>query len=295
MIYECPQCRMPQEAGQIVCPHCHAEFDGPVPDDAIVPQEAPAAPASPTPIPAAEPRTEAGPIAVARPISEARPIAVARPASEPLQGQEAASPLEEVKPPAAASQPYLTAPSFSPSSFLPPAESPISDPRSPMRQPFTGLSRMLLIAFPVVLVLIFGSIYFVNSLNTGSEATPPPTAAPPPVSIPAASVPVGSPMYLQGGTNTNNVGDNTRAKNLVGHWESKSGDDYVFNDNGTGSRSSAANPQKDQSFLWGLVQNRLMLYMAKNETLRFNPGPNDNTIFLGAQTGHYIQYTRSKT
>ena len=286
MIYECPQCHAPQEAGQTACPHCHAQFDGPVPDDAIIPPAEQAALAE---------QAVATEQAVTAPITEAAPDPIPLAKEEPR--------LEEVKPPPApaSSQPYLTPPSYSPPAYLSPLPAPPAAPAPPlMRQPFGGLSRALLIAFPIVLVLVLGSIYFVNNLNTGSEtvaetAPMPPVAMPPPVSPPAIPTPVGSPVYLQGGANTNNAGSDPRAKMLAGHWEAKSGGYYVFNTDGTGQRGSAANPQKDQSFLWGLVQNRLMLYMDKNETLRFNPGPDDNTIYLGAQTGHYVQYARDKS
>ena len=69
----------------------------------------------------------------------------------------------------------------------------------------------------------------------------------------------------------------------------------MFNSDGTGSHGNPVTQQPEQTFLWGLVQNRVMLYRDKNEMLRFNAGPDDDTIFLAGETGSYIQYSRSKT
>lgn len=39
MIYECHQCQTPQYAGTRVCPQCGNRFEGPVPSDAVVPEQ----------------------------------------------------------------------------------------------------------------------------------------------------------------------------------------------------------------------------------------------------------------
>ena len=275
MIYECPQCQAPQEAGRTVCPHCHAQFDAPVPSDAFVPPDDPAQPAESIAV-------EAGAAPATPPLQEALP-------------PEEAPHLEEVKPPPAADPlPYLTPPSYSPSAYSPPPYTPAAAP-PPMRPPLGGLSRALLIVFPIVLVLVLGSVYFVSTLSTGQDIAPVAPVVQAPATMPPPPAPVGSPTYLQGGPNTTSAGNDPRTKMLVGRWQAKSGDYYVFNGDGTGSRGSGANQQNSQSFLWGLVQNRLMLYRDKNEMLRFNPGPDDDTIYLGAETGHYVQYARDKT
>lgn len=275
MIYECPQCNAPQEAGVTSCPHCHAQFDGPVPDDAILPPP------------------EAAPPAEAAPSLEARAGAAAAPESaSAIEEEQAAPALEEVKPPP-------LPPSYvPPSAYVPPPlpyAPPTSAPPPPMRPPLGGLTRALLFAFPIVLVLVLGGVYFAGTLNSQSEAVSTPAPAPPAPVVAAAPVPVGSPVYLQGGANSNSADTDARTKLLVGRWEAKSLDFYVFKENGTGSRGNVSDQSKDEPFGWGLVQNRLMLYMDNNEMLRFNPGPDDDTIFLGPQTGHYVQYHRAKT
>jgi hypothetical protein len=300
MIYECPSCRTPQEAGQTICSHCHAQFDGPVPSDAIIP--ATSEPELPSAI-EAKPITETDPtaetsVAPTEPIS-GEPIleAQVQAAESEAQTEDAAPPLVEVPPPitpkpepASNSQPYLTAPTYSPSAFTAP------ETASSSLTPPSKLARPLLIAFPLILLLVLGSIFYANSLNTGSDTLPMPPPAPVThASVPIAPAPITSPTVLQGAGNTNNTSDDPRAKMLAGHWVAPSGNFYVFNSDGTGSRGNPVKQQQEQTFLWGLVQNRLMLYMNQNETLRFNAGPDDNTIFLGAQTGHYIQFTRSKT
>ncbi len=280
MIYECPNCQTPQEAGQTICPHCHAQFDGPVPSDAIVP------PIIVPPIDAAVlPSVAAAP-------EESAAAAPSDAPSEPAAAEPAPT-LVEVPPPPSSqpspnAQPYFTAQAYTPPSY----ESP-----EPVRSPFGGLSRALLIAFPLVLVLVLGGVFYTNSLNTNSDTTPVtlPPARPSVSAAPLPAAPVTSPTYLQGAGNTNNGSNDPRAKLLAGRWASKSGDYYVFNSDGTGSRGNPVKQQPEQAFLWGLVQNRLMLYMDKNEMLRFNAGPDDNTIFLGGQTGSYVQYSRSKT
>ncbi len=166
----------------------------------------------------------------------------------------------------------------------------------PAEPPFGNLSRVLFIAFPIVLVLVLGGVFYTNSLNSDADTTPvplPPVHSAPAAPLPAA--PVTAPTYLQGGGNTSNTADDPRAKLLAGRWESKSGDFYVFNSDGTGSRGSLVKQQPEQAFLWGLVQNRVMLYMDKNHMLRFNAGPDDDTVFLAGDTGSYVQYSRSKS
>lgn len=284
MIYECPNCQTPQEAGQTVCPHCHAEFDGPVPSDAIVP-----------PADAAASSTVSDETAVlpdaplpGDPASEAAMPPTGEAALPPFEAAAAPSALVEVTPAAGA-------PAFPPAQAYTPPED-FSQQPVPSEPPFGRLSRVLLIAFPVVLVLVLGSVFYTNSLNSDADTAPVPLpavhssvpAAPPP------AAPVTSPTYLQGGGNTNNAADDPRAKLLAGRWASKSGDYYVFNSDGTGSRGNPVKQQPEQAFLWGLVQNHVMLYMDKNEMLRFNAGPDDDTIFLAGETGSYIQYSRSK-
>ena len=311
MIYECPHCQSPQKAGQIACPHCQAQFDGPVPDDAEVPfseepvseepvsEEAAPLQAAETADPAVAELagTEPGPIPSVEkaderqseePHFEEPQTAETRLEETRLEGKR----LEEVKPPPVVvpPSPYFTPSSYSPPPYIPPPAAP-----PPTGPPLGRLTRALLIAFPIVLVLVLGGVYFAGTLNTEPDTTPVipavvQTAAPPP-----PAVPVGSPLYLQGGQNTSAGADSPRHKMLEGRWQAANGTQYTFNSNGTGLRGNPAAQQADQSFLWGLVQNRLMLYMDKNETLRFNPGPNDDTIFLAPENGQYLQYTRAKS
>ena len=334
MIYECPNCQTPQEAGQTICPRCHAQFDGPVPDDAVVPALDAAAAEGSAPEAAAEgsapeaaaegsapetaPTTAAPPEAppvfaapeappvfaapeappvFAAPeappvfaVPEAPPVFAAPEAPPVFAAPEAPpaaapSPLTAVSPPGA--QAYPDAPAYPPQSYA---------PRQPVTPPFGSLSRVLLIAFPIVLVLVLGGVFWANSLNSDADTAPAPlpavrssALAPPP------AAPVSTPTILQGAGNGSSTADDPRAKMLAGRWESKSGNFYVFHSDGTGSRGNPATQQPEQPFLWGLVQNRLMLYRDKNEQLRFNAGPDDDTIFLAGPTGPYVQYSRSKT
>ncbi len=278
MIYECPQCQKPQAAGQTVCPYCHAEFDGPVPDDAIVPAED---------LSAAEATPSAGAAASG-----------AGPGPMPLDPPRYDTPAEGAAPPPVSSgaQPYLTPPTYAPPPYIPPAAGVTQMPYTPSGAPLGRLTRVLLVAFPIVLVLVLGGVYFAETLNANSDAsTEPPVVTRPQVAPPAAPPPpTGSPVLLSGGSNTND-GSDPRIKILAGRWVSKTDDFYVFNSDGTGSRGSTTNPGGDQTFLWGLVQNRLMLYGGKNEALRFSSGPDNDTVFLGSQTGRYVQYARAKS
>lgn len=294
MIYDCPQCGRPQEAGHTACPYCHAEFDGPVPADAIVPASVPppaeAASAAPDAPPGAVAALEEAAPSEAASDLEAAPPAEAAP---PLVAAEAPSPA----PPGPA--PYLTPPSYAPPPYSPSLSSvtplPYTTTPGAGAPPLGRLTRVLLIAFPIVLVLVLGGVYLAGTLNTESDAVPDPlpvvhASAPLPPSPPQAV----SPVTLAGGSNTNDDSD-PHHKLLEGRWVSKSDEFYVFNPDGTGSRGSALNPSADQPFLWGLAQNRLMLYGAKNETMRFNVGPDSDTVFLAPQTGHYVQYSRAKS
>ena len=313
MIYDCPQCGTPQEAGQTVCPHCNAEFDGPVPADAVVPAAEPAPAETLSTIPdtplveAAAAPEEAAASEEAAP-GEAVPPTEDAPALEdaPLREAEA---LDETAPPIIASEvpfpapsgpaPYLTPPSYAPPPYYSPSSSsvtplPYTAPSGLGAPPLGRLTRALLIAFPIVLVVVLGGVYIAGALNTESDVVPLPAPTASAQALPPTPAANTAPVTLSGGSNTED-GTDPHVKLLAGRWISKSDDFYVFNPDGTGSRGSALNPSADQPFLWGLVQNRLMLYGAKNETLRFNAGPDSDTVFLAPQTGHYIQYSRAKS
>lgn len=299
MIYECPSCRTPQEAGQTVCPNCHAQFDGPVPADAVIPPPlivktaAPEADIAAETVPAEPGSAEPG---------SAEPNAAEPNSAEPNAGTgspaETAPPLIEVKPPPvsvfphpATSEPYLGT-----SAFPPPTYEQANTVSASPPQPLARLSRMLLIALPLVLLLVLGAVFYANSLYVGSDTLPvslPIVRSSVPTAIPAA--PVGTPTVLQGGGSSSSTSQDPRADLLAGRWVARSGEFYLFNSNGTGSHGNPVQQKPDQSFLWGLSQNRLMLYEDQNVPLRFNQGPDNSTIFLAAPSGHYVQFSRSKT
>lgn len=313
MIYECPQCRTPQEAGQTVCPHCRAEFDGPVPSDAVVPaleaasalettegaemlptaDTPPAGEAGPGPMPLDPPALEAARLDEGTSPEGTSPEGTSPEGTSP-EGTSPETPFPTPSGPA----PYLTPPSYAPPPYAPPLSTvtslPYPTPSSGGGPPIGRLTRALLIAFPIVLVLVLGGVYLAGTLNTEADVVPVPAPTVSAQAPPPAPAPDNTPVTLPGGSNTNDGAD-PHVKLLAGRWVSKSNDFYVFNPDGSGSRGSALNPPGDQPFLWGLVQNRLMLYGAKNETLRFNVGPDSDTVFLAPQTGHYVQYSRAKT
>lgn len=299
MIYDCPQCGTPQEAGQTVCPHCHAEFDGPVPADAVVPAAAPApAEAMPAVSDAPLAEAEAAPEEAAV-TEEAAPGEVLPPAQAAPLVEEAPSVAAEAPFPAPSGPaPYLTPPSYAPPPYSPSLSSetplPYTAPFRTGGPPLGRLTRALMIAFPIVLVVVLGGVYLAGTLNTDADVVPITAPTVSAQAVPPSPVQAAAPVTLQGGSNTND-GSDPHVKLLAGRWVSKSEDFYVFNPDGTGSRGSALKPSGDQPFLWGLVQNRLMLYGAKNETLRFNAGPDSDTVFLAPQTGHYVQYSRAKS
>ena len=283
MIYECPSCQAPQEAGQTVCSNCRAQFDGPVPADAVVPPPPIVKTVAPEPnadaeAGAAETNKEAGsPAETIPPLVEVKPLPVSAP------------------PQPATSEPYLGASPFPQPSYEPGAVSTSPPSASPL-PPLGRLFRMLLIAFPIVLLLVLGGVFYANSLNTESDPLPvsPPTVrSSAPTTAPAA--PVGTPTILQGGGSGSSASPDPRTALLAGRWVARSGEFYVFNSSGTGSHGNPVQQKPDQSFLWGLAQNRLMLYEDQNVPLRFNQGPDNNTIFLAAPSGHYVQFSRSKT
>lgn len=300
MIYDCPQCGTPQEAGQTVCPHCRAEFDGPVPTDAVIPVSEPllmeAASAAPDAPPAdAEEAPEAMPVMEEAAVTEEAPLL-----EDAQLGEDAppTSAAEALSPAPSGPAPYLTPPSYAPPPYSPPLSSvtplPYTAPTRVGEPPVGRLTRALLVAFPVVLVLVLGGVYLAGALNTESDVVPLPAPTVSAQALPPPPASTAEPVTLQGGGNTNDGAD-PHVKLLAGRWVAKSNDFYVFNPDGTGSRGSALNPSSDQPFLWGLVQNRLMLYGTKNETLRFNVGPDSDTVFLAPQTGHYVQYSRAKS
>lgn len=296
MIYECPNCHTPQEAGQMSCPDCGAEFDGPVPDDAILPASATpddstAAAQSPEAVlntPAAEPLP---PVTPAR--ESFAPEALV---SEELAPEEPR--LETVRPPADEMPPtlgtYQPPPYIPPPAYAPPPAAVGAQAYTARQTPSGTLPKALLIAAPIVLVLVVGGLLYSRTLEGGSEAaspTPPPVSrafAPPPR---PAIAPVGSPTVLPGGTSA--AAADPRVQWLGGRWEAKNSDFYVFNANGSGSQGSVTGKLPARSFLWRIVQNQLVLYgTAKDQQIRFGVGPDDNTVYLSDGTDKPLQFTR---
>lgn len=296
MIYECPNCHVPQAAGHTACYQCGAEFDSPVPEDAIIPREAAMPPenselAEPVGAETASPVTE---------IADAPILATASPPPPVLEEVFAPPPQFQPSemPPYQASPAYQAAPAYQQSSgYLPPAYTPTQAPASRF-----SLPKALLIAIPIVLVLVLGAVFFANSLNQSADtaaSTPAVTIAEPAVPIPASPVPHGSPLILSGGAggSTSTTDSNPNIAWLVGRWQNQSTDYYVFNENGSGNRGSSVGKQAKSSFLWVLNQKQLVLYAdpAPPEKLAFSQGNDDATMFLRGTDGQYIQYARAKT
>lgn len=294
MIYECPSCHAPQAAGQTVCRHCGAEFDSPVPDDAFLPEGT--APEAPQPVLAAA--SEVDPAET--PPQEAEPVLPEPDTPEP-------PPLEVVTPPPAPAEslPYQSSPYPAPASQSAPTDADQTEaagrpPLSPRLPSAQALTRALLIAFPIVLVLVLGSVFFARSLNAGQDSAPVPRPAPTPVPAPIATptapaAPAAPPYVLNGAVASSGAAGDPNTKRMVGRWESKKLDFYVFNENGTGTRGSLTGKGPQGTFLWTLVQNHLILYADKQEKLAYSLGPDEDTMFLRGEDGKYVQYSRTKT
>ncbi len=307
MIYECPHCHAPQEAGHTACPECGAEFDGPVPEDAVLPaavSPAETAAMAPEPLPEAVLDTPAEAPAEAAPVMDAASPAAdftVTPAEPPLEAQmplEAEPVLETVRPPAPAEElPYqqsaYSPPSYSttPAYTPPPLPSGGAQAYTTRRAPASPLPKILLIALPFVLLLVLVGYLISRTQDGGSDAAStalPVTAPVPPTPAPA---PVGSPTVLPGGTTT--AADDTRVKWLAGRWQASNSDFYVFNSSGSGSQGSVSGKLPTQDFLWRIVGNQLMLYGApKDQEVRFSVGPDDNTVYLRDSAGKPVQFTR---
>ena len=185
MIYECPSCHTPQAAGQTSCNHCGADFEGPVPDDAVVPEPA-----------AVECR---GRNRAAQGLNRRCPSLPPPPEALPYQPP----PLPAYQPP-----PEYAAP-------------PVYQTAPPALQTRRGLPKALLIGIPIVLVLVLGAVLFTRNLDQGSEtplqrrlavAAPTRRPFPRPLRLQRRSAP---PVTLPGGGTAS--ADNTGpAKFLVG-------------------------------------------------------------------------------
>jgi len=332
MIYECPNCHTPQAAGRTACRHCGAEFDSAVPEDAFLPDGTPAEPAPldreeavvgepaaseaeaagaivyETP---AEAAVETGPVAVetvaVEPVAQKAPADEAEPPPPPVDAPvdtEAPPPEVVLAPPAPAETlPYQSSPYSAPASQSAPThaqqdeetgrQAPASAP-APLSR---ALTRGLLIAAPIVLVFVLGAVFFACSLDSGPDTAPTPVPAPIPTPADAstASGTLAAPPYILNGAGASTGADaDPHAQRLVGRWESKKLDFYVFNENKTGTRGSATGGGPSGTFLWTLARNRLILYADKQEKLTYTQGPDGDTMFLRAQGGKYVQYTRAK-
>jgi len=266
MIYECPNCHIPQAAGRTSCHHCGAEFDGPVPADALVPETVAAAEAAPA-------------------------------ASSPAGTMPEPPRLQDVRPTPQESRPPEP-PAYPPPAYSPPSGYVQTAPAPTPAASGFNLPKALLIAIPVVLVLVLGAIFFANSLNQGGEASAPPPPMMSPMTEPAgpAQTTHGSPLVLPASPGSaGNTGSAPNTTWLIGRWQNKSTDFYVFNENGTGNRGSISGKQPTGSFSWILAQKQIVLYTdaGKPEKLAFSQGSDDNTMYLRITDGHYVQYTRT--
>ena len=332
MIYECPNCHTPQASGRTACRHCGAEFDNAVPDDAFVPdgtasEPLPAEPAiaaalEPGPVESAAAET-GGPGAVvyeapsaeeAEPV-EAEPVEAEPVEAEPVEAEpvvqeaavEEAEPLPpqaeipapplDVPPAPAETLPYQSSPYPPPAYQAAPTDADPADPPAPQRPPFEKtLTRALLVAFPIVLVVVLGAVFFAHSLESGQDTAPAPLPAiVPTAASTSAGTPAPPPYVLNGSGATTGTEADPRARQMVGRWESKKLDFYVFNANKTGTRGSLTGKGPQGTFLWALVQNHLILYADKQEQLTYSKGPDEDTMFLrGPRGGKYVQYARTK-
>lgn len=284
MIYECPTCHTPQAAGRTSCLSCGADFDGAVPDDALVPETPDALVPD---VASAEASGEHSEVeTIATPVMET---------SAPPTAPEPPPRLEFVPPPAPA--PYEPPVYQPPPAYVAPPTYPMNA-QPPPSQSGIALPRGLLIALPVVLVLVLGVVFFTRSLDQSSGTSPAPATSPPvtaPIATPvAAPTPVSGAVSLQGGGASSQSGS-SMAKWLAGRWQAKSSDYYVFNDNGTGSRGTLTGKLASDSFVWVMSQSQITLYLAdKQEKLALSPGTDDSTLFLRGEDGRYVQFVRTK-
>ena len=103
------------------------------------------------------------------------------------------------------------------------------------------------------------------------------------------SVPTGAVTLAPGTTPSSTSTSNEGL--LVGHWQSKNMDLYVFNADGTGSRGSGQG--KSESFTWVVTDNELIINARKEERMAYNPGPDNNSLSLRLPSGRWVQFQRA--
>ena len=237
------------------------------------------------------------PVALEAPAKEAKP--------QPLPVDMDAPPPEVVPLPPAPSEtlPYQSSPYRVPAAQSAPTYAEEAEaaereapalPSPPLSQ---ALTRALLIAAPIVFVFVLGAVFFGRSLESGPDTAPAPMPAV--VSVPTNTVtpsgaPAVPPYILNGAGASAGAEADPHARHLVGRWESKKLDYFVFNENMTGTRGSATGGGPVGTFLWTLAQSRLILYADKQEKLTYTRGPDGDTIFLRMKGGKYVQYMRVK-
>lgn len=276
MIYECPNCHVPQAAGQTSCYNCRAEFSGPVPADATVPEKITAGRA-----PGASPAPEFS-------SHSARPQAVysAPPETRPQT-------------------------SAAPQTPLPPS---INDLPQPSQSPFADWSpsRWLMIGVPILLVLIVGAIIFLNNRSAEPVAVAPSIPpdmsapgqqpmAPNPIGIPIspgqpASGGGGSAMVLPGNSgNSSPAAPNQDSSWLIGRWQNKATDFYLFNQNGTGQQNTVSGKLAKGKFLWALLPKEIVLYADSDppKKMPITRGSDDKSLYIRDDSGHFVLYLRT--
>ena len=262
MMYECVRCKTVLAAGSTECPQCGMKFDRPIPDDATLSEQ---------------------------PLQQDEVIVPPPPVME-----------EEVVPPPSPAG-YITPvpnpyPAPAPASYSPPPPMPVYV-TPPSSSGLSSTNKILLIAVPLCLILLVGSFFIIQSLNQGNNtpAAPPqvatttPSVAPPPPAAPGLA-PLEASPGAGGGTSPSDANNPTQF--LVGRWQSKSQNFYVFSGDGSGSRGAVSDSKNNENFTWALINNELDVHGSKDEKLAYSPGPDHNTMFLRQANGHYEQYSR---
>jgi len=171
-----------------------------------------------------------------------------------------------------------------------------------------------MIALPILLVLIIGAIILINNRNSETVSVAPsiqpytptpderamaanPMGAPVTPGQPgAASGGAGAPMMLPGSSGTSgSAASNQDTAWLIGRWQNKATDYYLFNQNGTGIQNTVSGKLAKGTFLWALLPKVIVLYADSDppKKMAINRGSDDNSLYIRDESGHFVLYLRT--
>ena len=175
-------------------------------------------------------------------------------------------------------------------------------PSARARKAAVSVAGLVVLCVLLVALAIFAVKTFFQQETASTPPAPAPgTSAPPrgpaatvlPPRTAGLSTTNAPPVTLSPGTTAVTSAGGPDSNSLVGRWQSKNADYYVFSGGGGGARGNQSDGRKETTFHWILADNQLILNGAKEEHLTYSSGPDTNTIYLRSADGRYEAFVKT--